>query len=107
MCGTSKKSQESPGLSAPFHKRTPHKADIAKLKGKMKEKVEANKELGLLSKKLATIYTDCEVTFNEDDYEMCMPDAEKVQEIFEELEFRRLKDQFLRLFYVSNNHLNF
>ena len=27
-----------------------------------------------------------------------MPDSEKVQEIFEELEFRRLKEQFLKLF---------
>lgn len=68
------------------------------LKGKMKEKVIANAELGRLSRKLATIFTDCEVTFNEKDYEMSMPDSEKVQEIFEELEFRRLRDQFLKLF---------
>ncbi|MBQ0736313.1 DNA polymerase I [Aquimarina celericrescens] len=69
-----------------------------KLKGKMKEKVEANAELGLLSKKLATIIIDCDVTFNADDYELSEPDAKKVQEIFEELEFRRLKDQFIKIF---------
>ena len=69
-----------------------------KLKGKMKEKVEANAELGLLSKKLATIITDCDVTFDADDYELSEPDAKKVQEIFEELEFRRLKDQFIKIF---------
>ncbi|MBU2974336.1 DNA polymerase I [Zobellia sp. B3R18] len=68
------------------------------LKGKMKEKVEANKELGLLSKKLATICIDCDVTFNAEDYELSVPDSEKVQEIFEELEFRRLKDQFIKIF---------
>ncbi|SHJ58331.1 DNA polymerase I [Pseudozobellia thermophila] len=68
------------------------------LKGKMKEKVEEHKELGLLSKKLATICTDCDVTFDAKDYELSVPDAEKVQEIFEELEFRRLKDQFIKLF---------
>ncbi len=68
------------------------------LKGKMKEKVIANAELGRLSRKLATIFTDCEVTFNENDYELSMPDSEKVQEIFEELEFRRLRDQFIKLF---------
>ncbi|MCG2417714.1 DNA polymerase I [Aequorivita sp. F47161] len=73
-------------------------ANTDKLKGKMKEKVEANAELGLLSKQLATIKTDCDVTFNEEDYELTMPDGEKVQQIFEELEFRRLKDQFLKLF---------
>ncbi|HCO85647.1 MAG TPA: DNA polymerase I, partial [Arenibacter sp.] len=66
--------------------------------GKMKEKVQENAELGILSKKLATIFVDCDVTFNAKDYELSMPDGEKVQEIFEELEFRRLKDQFLKLF---------
>src|SRR6056297_775936 len=68
------------------------------LKGKMKEKVEENAELGRLSRKLAEIKTDCEVQFHAEDYEMCPPDAEKVQEIFEELEFRRLKDQFIKIF---------
>jgi DNA polymerase-1 len=69
-----------------------------KLKGKMKEKVREHAELGLLSKKLATIYTNCDVTFDEKDFELSQPDAQKVQEIFEELEFRRLKDQFMKLF---------
>ena len=73
-------------------------ANTDKLKGKMKEKVEENAELGRLSRKLAEIKTDCDVTFHAEDYEMCPPDAEKVQEIFEELEFRRLKDQFIKLF---------
>lgn len=73
-------------------------ANTDQLKGKMKEKVEANAELGRLSRKLAEIKLDCEVTFKTDDYEMCEPDGAQVQEIFEELEFRRLKDQFLKLF---------
>ncbi|WP_405399407.1 DNA polymerase I [Maribacter sp. Asnod2-G09] len=73
-------------------------ANTDKLKGKMKEKVEANGELGLLSKKLATICLDVDVTFNAGDYEMSEPNAEAVQKIFEELEFRRLKDQFIKLF---------
>ena len=73
-------------------------ANTDKLKGAMKLKVEANKELGLLSKKLATICIDCDVTFDAKDYELSMPDAEKVQVLFEELEFRRLKEQFLKLF---------
>ena len=73
-------------------------ANTDQLKGKMKEKVEANAELGRLSRKLAEIKLDCEVTFNADDYEMCEPDGAQVQEIFEELEFRRLKDQFIKLF---------
>lgn len=73
-------------------------ANTDQLKGKMREKVEANAELGLLSKKLAVIMTDCAVKFHAEDYELSMPDSEKVQEIFEELEFRRLKDQFVKLF---------
>ncbi len=69
-----------------------------KLSGKMKEKIEENAELGRLSRKLAEIKTDCDVQFHAEDYEMCPPDAEEVQKIFEELEFRRLKEQFLKLF---------
>ena len=73
-------------------------ANTDKLKGKMREKVEANAELGLLSKKLATICIDCDVTFHAEDYELSIPDGDKVQEIFEELEFRRLRDQFIKIF---------
>ncbi len=73
-------------------------ANTEQLKGKMKEKVEQNAELGRLSRKLAEIKIDCDVTFNADDFEMCAPDSEKVQEVFEELEFRRLKEQFIKIF---------
>ena len=73
-------------------------ANTDQLKGKMKEKVEANAELGRLSRKLAEIKLDCDVAFDAKDFEMCPPDAVEVQEIFEELEFRRLKEQFIKLF---------
>lgn len=73
-------------------------ANTDQLKGKMREKVEENSELGRLSKKLATICVTCDVKFKADDYELSMPDGDKVQEIFEELEFRRLKDQFIKIF---------
>ncbi|WP_088340442.1 DNA polymerase I [Robiginitalea sediminis] len=68
------------------------------LKGKMKERIIEHAELGKLSKKLATICIDCDVFFDEKDFEMSVPDSQKVQELFEELEFRRLKEQFLKLF---------
>jgi DNA polymerase-1 len=68
------------------------------LQGKMKEKVEENAELGRLSKQLATICITCNVKFHAEDYELSVPDSEKVQEIFEELEFRRMREQFLKLF---------
>ena len=73
-------------------------ANTHELKGKMKEKVEANAELGLLSKKLATIMLDCDVTFDAKDYELSEPDAAAVSKKFDELEFRRLKDQFVKIF---------
>ena len=73
-------------------------ANTDKLKGKMKEKVEANKELGLLSKKLATININAPIEFDEKKYELDTPDFEKTQEIFKELEFRRIAEQFNRLF---------
>ena len=73
-------------------------ANTADLKGKMKEKVEASKELGLLSKELATIMLDVPVDFHEEDFEMCMPDMNATKEIFTELEFRRLTDNFLKTF---------
>ncbi len=68
------------------------------LKGAIKDKIEANKELGLLSKKLATIIIDCDVTFNENDYELTKPDVEKTDALFMELEFRQLKAQFDKFF---------
>ncbi|WP_053992806.1 DNA polymerase I [Mangrovimonas sp. TPBH4] len=68
------------------------------LKGKMKEKIEANKELGLMSKKLATIMLDVPVEFCETDFEMSEPDIEGVKTIFQELEFRRLIDNFVKTF---------
>ena len=73
-------------------------ANTHQLKGKMREKVEAHAEQGIMSKKLAAIMTDCDVQFHATDYELTMPDSERVQELFEELEFRRLKEQFLKLF---------
>ncbi len=73
-------------------------ANTHELKGKMKEKIEANGELGLLSKKLATIMLDVPVTFDAKDFELDHPDIEAVKHIFQDLEFRRLTDNFLKTF---------
>lgn len=73
-------------------------ANTHELKGKMKEKVETNGELGLLSKKLATIILDVPVNFDAEDFEMSEPDVPKVTEIFQQLEFRRLIDNFNKTF---------
>ncbi|MFV8365237.1 DNA polymerase I [Flavobacterium sp. XS1P27] len=73
-------------------------ANTDKLKGKMKENIEANKEKGLLSKTLATILLDCPVIFDEADYELSTPDVEKTDALFNELEFRRMAEQFDAIF---------
>ncbi|BDB53967.1 DNA polymerase I [Flavobacterium ammoniigenes] len=73
-------------------------ANTDKLKGKMKDNIEANKEKGLLSKTLATILLDCPVQFNETDYKLSTPDVEKTDALFNELEFRRMADQFDAIF---------
>jgi DNA polymerase-1 len=73
-------------------------ANTHQLKGAIKDKIEANAELGILSKKLATILLDCPVTFNAEDFELSKPDVEKTDELFQELEFRQMKAQFDKLY---------
>ncbi|MFD0837148.1 DNA polymerase I [Mariniflexile aquimaris] len=77
-------------------------ANTHELKGKMKEKIEGAKELGLLSKKLATIMLDVPVVFDAKDFELNHPDIPKVTEIFQELEFRQLLSNFEKTF-ASND----
>ena len=77
-------------------------ANTHELKGKLKEKIEAAKDLGLLSKKLATIMLDVPVTFNAKDFELDQPDLEKVTELFNELEFRNLLVNFTRTFALKD-----
>ena len=79
-------------------------ANTDQLKGKMKEKVEANGDLGLLSKKLATIMLDVPVEFDAKDFELDHPDIEKVKQIFQDLEFRRLTDNFLKTFATEDKN---
>jgi len=73
-------------------------ANTHELKGKMKEKVEANADIGLLSKKLARIMLDVPVEFDEHDFELNHPNLDAVQEIFQELEFRRLAENLTKTF---------
>ena len=65
------------------------------LKGKMKEKVEANKEQAFLSKKLATILLDAPVDFEPDKLIMEDPNKDLLRELFSELEFRNIASKVL------------
>ncbi|MFN3272768.1 MAG: DNA polymerase I [Cloacibacterium caeni] len=74
-------------------------ANTDQLKGKLKEKVENSAERGILSKKLATIICDVPVEFHQEQYDLDIPDFEKVREIFDEIEFRRLYENLYRAFH--------
>jgi len=69
-----------------------------KVKGKLGEKINANKEQGILSKKLATIILDVPVNFEAERYKLSYPDQIKVNNLFEELEFRRISENFKKIF---------
>ena len=68
------------------------------IKGKLGEKIEANKAQGLLSKKLATIMLDVPVKFEAEKYKFDDPDHSEVNSLFDELEFRRIKETFKKIF---------
>ena len=72
--------------------------NVDELKGKIKEKIIENKDLGFLSKKLATIITDVPVEYNFDDLKISEPNNDKILSIFDELEFKRLKETYKKLF---------
>lgn len=73
-------------------------ANTDKITGKLREKVEASAERGILSKKLATIICDVPVEFHQEQYDLETPDFEKVKEVFDEIEFRRLYENLYRAF---------
>ena len=66
-----------------------------KLKGKLKEKVEENKDKAILSKKLATIILDVPIDWDAHNFDMEEPNREKLAEIFVDLEFRTLGKRIL------------
>jgi DNA polymerase-1 len=65
------------------------------LKGKQKENVINFADQGRMSKMLATIITDVDVPFNIEDLKLSEPDAEKIKEIFTQLEFRTMAKRVL------------
>ena len=71
------------------------------LKGKIKEKVEQNKELGILSKKLATIITDVPLKFEIEDFKLGVHELEETKSLFDDLEFRRLSNSLNSIFSTS------
>jgi DNA polymerase-1 len=65
------------------------------LKGKLAEKVTQYADQALLCKHLATIEINVPVTFDADDLAVCPPDVDKVNALFDELEFKTLRRRVL------------
>ena len=80
--------------------------NTGELKGKLKERIENNKHLGILSKKLATIQLDVPVKFNSNDCIFVELNDKSVLKIFEELEFNRLIETYKKKISSSRSKEN-
>jgi len=69
--------------------------NTGKLKGKLKETIENNREMIELSRKLATIALDVPVELKEDELVMEIPDQQKLKVLFDELEFKTIAARIL------------
>jgi len=65
-------------------------ANLDKIKGKQKERLEQDKAKAFLSKKLATLHTDVPLTCTLDALERKPPHEEQLQALYQEFEFTRL-----------------
>ncbi len=66
-----------------------------KLKGKLKEKVELNKDKAVLSKRLATITLDIPIELHDKELVRKEINREALREVFKELEFRAIAQKVL------------
>ncbi|MBL0055045.1 MAG: DNA polymerase I [Chitinophagaceae bacterium] len=69
--------------------------NAASIKGKLGEKVQAGKDLALMSKKLATIITNVPVEFHEENFRIKEMNKEVLTDVFAELEFKTLGKRIL------------
>ncbi|HKK88829.1 MAG TPA: DNA polymerase I [Saprospiraceae bacterium] len=69
--------------------------NIENIKGSARKKLEENRENAFLSKELARIKTDCDLPFDTPRLKIGNANREAIAEIFNELEFRRLKQAVL------------
>ncbi len=73
-----------------------------KIKGKLREKVEKDREMAILSKKLATIICDVDVAYEPNELLLSELDVAALTPIFQELEFRTLGQRILGEGYTLN-----
>ncbi|HEV7350267.1 DNA polymerase I [Telluribacter sp.] len=70
-------------------------ANADQIKGKIGEKIKEHAEQALLCKQLATIDINVPIAFDPEDLSCCPPARDEIVELFEELEFRTLRDRVL------------
>ena len=80
--------------------------NIDKLNGKLKEKVQKGKDLGILCKELATIITNVPISLRLDELLLEGEDMNKIKILFNELEFKRLLTRFPILENPTNENVN-
>lgn len=71
-------------------------AHTDEIKGKLREKVEGAVDDIRMSRFLATIRTDVPIALNLEKMKMTSPDEERLEKIFQELEFRALTDKIIK-----------
>lgn len=72
---------------------------------KLGEKLNDNKDLAILSKKLATIFCCIEMELDADSLRVKKPDYEKLSSLYEELEFKNLLKNLIKEEKPLNNNL--
>ena len=72
-------------------------ANTHEIKGKLREKLEAAKEQGFLSKKLATIDVNVPIEFDESELLFSEINIHQIRQLFEELEFKTILQRVLSL----------
>ena len=71
-------------------------AHTDEIKGKLREKVEGAVDNIRMSRFLATIRTDVPIALDLEKMKMTSPDEERLEKIFQELEFRALTDKIIK-----------
>ena len=75
---------------------------IDKIKGKLKDKLENSRDNAFLSKDLVTINTDAPVEFSTNDFKIQQPNFQKVEQLFEDLEFKNILNRLKKTFDIPD-----
>jgi len=82
--------------------------NIDNISGRTKTLLQEQKELAYISKRLATIKTDCELDFELDDFKYDFPFSDIVRKTFRSLDFKSVldKDEYFKTEQHQDNNVN-